>query len=215
MTEVATDTGQGSSAEFRGVVDEFLTGRQTSLPEVLEELRGATNDLSELANLLVETLRAGRKVLSAGNGGSAAEAQHFAAEFVGRFLQDRKPYAAICLNTDTSILTALANDYSYDDVFARQVEALAQPEDVFVAYSTSGESENLVRAADAAKQRGARVVALTGARQNRLAERADVAIRVPSAQTPIVQEVHLMVTHLVCGIAEAELARSEGVTGRP
>lgn len=187
-------------------ISEFLEGRRDAFLSVLRQLEASRDALAQIATLMVVALQTGHKILTAGNGGSAAEAQHFAAELVGRFKRDRSPYPAISLTTDTSILTALANDYSYDDVFARQVTALAQPGDLFLAYSTSGESENLIRAAGAARQCGAAVVSLTGSRPNRLAEASDLAVRVPSQDTAIVQEIHLMVTHLVCGIVESELA---------
>jgi D-sedoheptulose 7-phosphate isomerase len=200
-----TEATESKHTRYGSEVSAFIAGRGHELPEVLERLADSAETLARIAAVMTDALKDGHKILAAGNGGSAAEAQHFAAELVGRFKRDRLPYPAVSLTTDTSILTALANDYSYDDVFARQVTALAQPGDVFLAYSTSGESENLVRAAEAARQRGAGVVSLTGSRPNRLADAADLAIRVPSEDTAVVQEVHLMVTHLVCGIVESEL----------
>ncbi|HEX6799867.1 MAG TPA: SIS domain-containing protein [Ktedonobacterales bacterium] len=172
-------------------------------------LRAAT--LAAAAERLVRALREGHKVLVAGNGGSAAEAQHFAAELVGRFKRERAPYAALALTTDSSILTAIANDYGYADVFARQVLGLGQPGDVLIAYSTSGESENLVRAAQAARSRQMTVIAVTGERRNRLERQADVALHIPLTDTAVVQELQMAVTHILCDIAEAELARTGGV----
>jgi D-sedoheptulose 7-phosphate isomerase len=165
---------------------------------------------TEIAARLIETLRTGHKVLVAGNGGSAAEAQHFAAEFVGRFKRERSPYAVLSLTTDTSILTAVANDYGYQDVFARQVNAFGQPGDMLIAFSTSGESENLVRAATAGRERFMTVVAVTGNRPSRLENLADVTVCVPVADTAIAQELHMIVTHILCDIAESELAADEG-----
>ncbi len=153
---------------------------------------------TEVAARLIETLRTGHKVLVAGNGGSAAEAQHFAAEFVGRFKRERSPYAVLSLTTDTSILTAVSNDYGYQDVFARQVNAFGQPGDMLIAFSTSGESENLVRAATAGRERFMTVVAVTGNRPSRLENLADVTVRVPVADTAIAQELHMIVTHILC-----------------
>jgi D-sedoheptulose 7-phosphate isomerase len=204
MAEPAAN-GQADSA-FRDEVARFLTERRTQLPEVLARLEESSLVLAHMADRLVETLRTGNTILTVGNGGSAAEAQHFAAELVGRFRRDRAPYAAIALTTDTSILTALGNDYGFDDVFARQVRALAREGDVLLAFSTSGESENLVRAAEAAHDRGVQVISLTGSRPNRLDHVSDLAQRVPSEETPIVQEVHLMITHLLCGLIEESLA---------
>jgi D-sedoheptulose 7-phosphate isomerase len=144
--------------------------------------------------------------LIAGNGGSAAEAQHFATELVGRFKRERVPYAVLSLTTDTSILTAVANDYGFQDVFARQVSAFGQPGDLFIAFSTSGESENLVRALVAGRQCLMTTVAITGDHANRMARLADVAVRVPAVETDIVQELHLAVLHILCEIAESKLA---------
>ncbi len=146
------------------------------------------------------------KVLVAGNGGSAAEAQHFAAELVGRFKRERAPYAVLSLTTDTSILTAVANDYGYADVFARQVLAFGQSGDLLIAFSTSGESENLLRAAVAGHQSRMTVIAITGDRPNRLDRLADVTVRVPVVDTAVAQELHMIVTHILCDIAESELA---------
>jgi len=166
--------------------------------------------LTEVAARLIETLRTGHKVLVAGNGGSAAEAQHFAAELVGRFKRERAPYAVLSLTTDTSILTAVANDYGYQDVFARQVLAFGQPGDMLVAFSTSGESENLLRAATAAQHCMMAIIAVTGDRPSRLECLADVTVRVPTVDTAITQELHMIVTHILCDIAESELAADEG-----
>lgn len=170
--------------------------------------------ISAVAALLIETLQKGNKVLVAGNGGSAAEAQHFAAELVGRFKRERSPYAVLSLTTDTSILTAIANDYGYEDVFARQVLAFGQPGDVFIAFSTSGESENLIRAAKAARQCLMQVIAITGKRVNQLECQANLTVHVPATDTALAQELHMIVTHILCDLVESELAGREGDTGR-
>lgn len=141
------------------------------------------------------------KILTCGNGGSAADAQHFAAELVGRFERERLPLAAVALTTDTSILTAVANDYGYEDVFAKQVLALGQPGDVLLAISTSGNSESICRAVDAAHEREMRVVGLTGKGGGRLAAQLnedDIAIIVPQDRTCRIQEVHLLTVHCLC-----------------
>jgi D-sedoheptulose 7-phosphate isomerase len=170
--------------------------------------------LTEAAVRLIETLRRGHKVLVAGNGGSAAEAQHFAAELVGRFKRERSPYAVLSLTTDTSILTAVANDYGYHDVFARQILAYGQPGDLLLAFSTSGESENLVCAATAAQRCRMTVIAITGDRPSRLECLADVTVRMPTVDTAITQELHMMITHILCDIVESELMSCEGDTGK-
>lgn len=187
-----------------GSVALTLDKKRTVLIAALERLR--SDALPDVAALLLERLRGGNKVLVAGNGGSAAEAQHFAAELVGRFKRERSPYAAICLNADTSVLTAIANDYGYEQVFARQVCGLGQRGDVLVTFSTSGESENLVRAAMAAREVGMAVVAVVRDHPCRLERRADFTIGVPADDTPTAQELHMIVTHLLCDVVEAELS---------
>lgn len=186
-----------------------LVTRRSALDAALCQLAAHPAILLEAATVLVDTLRSGHKVLLAGNGGSAAEAQHFAAELVGRFKRDRAPYAVLSLTTDTSILTAIANDYGYHDVFARQVYAFGQPGDLLIAFSTSGESENLLRAACASRQCMMSCIAITGERASSLEASADKTIRVPAMDTAIIQELHMMVTHILCDIAETQLSRCE------
>ena len=191
-----------------------LCWRQNLLERALEQFAARSAPLAKAADWLIETLRNGNKVFVAGNGGSAAEAQHFAAELVGRFKRERQPYAVLALTTDTSILTAIANDYGYQEVFARQVVGLGQPGDLLVTFSTSGESENLIRAAVAAQQCLMRVIAITGERISRLARHAGVTLRVPSSDTAIAQELHMIVTHILCDLVETELSGCEGEAGR-
>ncbi len=156
-----------------------LTRHCAFLTAALDRLYTQADALSELALCLIQTLQSGRKVLVAGNGGSAAEAQHFAAELVGRFKRERAPYPVLALTSDTAILTAVANDYGYEDVFARQVQAFGHTDDLLIVFSTSGESENLVRAAQAGRDLGLSIAAVLGERQSRLARLADLAVRVP------------------------------------
>ncbi|HEY8597237.1 MAG TPA: SIS domain-containing protein [Thermomicrobiales bacterium] len=186
-----------------------IAQRRAQLDEALDQLQHCASTLAEVAARVVEALDGGHKVLVAGNGGSAAEAQHFAAELVGRFRRERAPYAVIALTADSAALTAIANDYGYQEVFARQVRGLGQRGDLLLLFSTSGESENLVRAAYAARQCGLATVAIVGARPCRLAEHATLAVRVPASETTLVQELHQVVTHLLCEVIEAELARAE------
>jgi D-sedoheptulose 7-phosphate isomerase len=150
-------------------------------------------------------LRAGRKILFAGNGGSAADAQHWAGELVSRFYYDRPGLPAIALTTDTSILTAIGNDYGYDHTFSRQIEALGQEGDVFVALSTSGRSPNILRAVDAARQRGLKVIGFTGRKGGDLVERCDICFRVPADLTPRIQEGHEFLGHLLCSLIESRM----------
>lgn len=155
--------------------------------------------------LSVEALRRGNKLLFAGNGGSAADAQHWAGELVSRFNFDRPGLAAIALTTDTSILTAIGNDYGYDHVFARQIEALGRHGDLLFAISTSGNSKNIVRAIGTAREVGIGVVGFTGQVGGAMAELCDVCFRMPSTETPKIQEGHEFLGHLICGLIEHEM----------
>ncbi|ODS24538.1 phosphoheptose isomerase [Candidatus Endobugula sertula] len=156
----------------------------------------------------VSALHQGGKILLMGNGGSAADAQHIAAELVGRYLCERKGLSAIALTTDTSILTAVGNDYGYDKVFSRQIEALAQPQDVVVAYSTSGNSTNVCEAMKVARNLGCYTLGLTGVSGGKLMELVDDCICVPSSSTPRIQEVHAFIGHMLCAIVDASFENS-------
>jgi len=147
----------------------------------------------------------GKKILIAGNGGSAADAQHIAAELVARFYFDRPALAAIALTTDSSILTAIGNDYGFESLFSRQIQAHAQEGDIFIALSTSGNSPNIVRAIESAKERGVIVVGLTGGKESKMDGLCDYLIKVPSTDTPRIQEAHIMVGHIFCQIVEEKM----------
>lgn len=164
-----------------------------------------TTDLERAVALCVGALRKGGKLMFAGNGGSAADAQHWAGELVSRFYYDRPGLAAVALTTDSSILTAIGNDYGYDYTFARQVEALGRADDVIILISTSGNSPNVVRAAEAARERGVGVVAFTGESGGKLAPLSDICFRIPSNETPRIQEGHEFVGHLLCALIESEM----------
>lgn len=157
------------------------------------------------AQVLTSTLRVGGKVLVCGNGGSAADAQHFVGELVNRFRFSRDPLAALALTTDTGLLTAIGNDSDFQDIFARQVAALGGPGDTLVCISTSGQSENVIRAANLARDMGMSVIALTGFRGEKLEKCATVSIRISSDDTPRIQEMHVLVYHIICEIVEQEL----------
>lgn len=164
--------------------------------------------IAAAAELLTATLRGGGKVLSCGNGGSAGDAQHFSAELLNRFEMERPGLAAMALSTDTSTLTSIANDYAYEQVFAKQVTALGRPGDALLAISTSGNSPNVVTAIPAAHRQGLRVVALTGRDGGKLAgclKPGDVEIRVPATRTARIQEVHLVVIHCLCDLLDRNL----------
>jgi len=174
--------------------------------ELKTRLLAETNaTLARIAAAMAEAFRNRRKVVLFGNGGSAADAQHVAAELVNRFLMERRALPALALTTDTSILTAMANDLGFDCVFARQVEALVQPGDVVVGLSTSGNSENVLQGLRAARECGATTVGLTGRDGGRLKEAADICFCAPSDNTPRIQEVHITVLHAICEVVEREL----------
>ena len=157
------------------------------------------------AEACIHAMKSGNKVLLAGNGGSAADAQHIAGEFVSRFAFDRPGLSAISLTTDTSILTAIGNDYGYDKLFARQVQAHAQKGDVFIAYSTSGKSPNVIAALQEAKNRGVVCIGMTGNRGGPMEGLCDHYLDVPSADTPKIQEGHALLGHIPCGLVECAL----------
>ena len=162
--------------------------------------------IATLADVYTSALRAGGTLLFAGNGGSAADAQHIATEYVVRYSHNRRPLPAIALTTDTSLLTAGANDLGFDEIFARQIEALARAGDVLVLHSTSGESPNVVRAAQTAKVKGVTVVAFLGKSGGALKDLADHSLVVPSDETSHIQELHLALEHIICGMVERALA---------
>lgn len=161
--------------------------------------------IAAASNACIDAFRAGNKILLAGNGGSAADAQHIAGEFVSRFNFDRPGLAAIALTTDTSILTAIGNDYGYEKLFSRQVQALGVAGDVLMVYSTSGKSPNILRALEEAKQKGLFCIGLTGNRGGPMHELCDITLDVPSDRTPKIQEGHLVMGHILCGIVEDTL----------
>ena len=157
------------------------------------------------ADALLAALRAGRKVLACGNGGSAADSQHFVAELVGRFTRERRAWPALALTTDTSILTAIGNDYGFERVFARQVEAHGQPGDVLVGISTSGGSPNVLAAVETARTRGLVTIGLTGRDGGALGRAVDIHLNVPSPSTARTQEVHTTILHVLCDLVEQDL----------
>src|SRR5437588_2280794 len=178
-----------------------------------QDLLGSAETLStiaEVSELLVSALRQGAKVLLFGNGGSAADAQHIAAELVGRFAFNRPALPALALSVNSSCVTAIGNDYGFDQVFMRQLEALAQSGDVAIGISTSGNSANVVQALVAAKKKGLRTVALTGQTGGALLDKADHCICVPSKETPRIQECHILIGHILSELIERELFCKEG-----
>ncbi|PLX89882.1 MAG: phosphoheptose isomerase [Desulfuromonas sp.] len=171
------------------------------MTRVAEEL---TESIAGCAEEISKALSIGRKVLVMGNGGSAADAQHFAAELVGRFLRERKALPAVALTTDSSVLTAVGNDYGFDAIFSRQVEALVESGDVVVGISTSGQSENVHRALLVARQAGCFTVGLLGRDGGQISEIVDADLTVPSESTPLIQEAHVAIIHILCDLIEQE-----------
>lgn len=173
--------------------------------KVVQDMRKIMPEVAS-AGLRVRTaLEKGRKILICGNGGSAADSQHMATEFVGRFVKERQSLPALALTVDTSLLTAVGNDYGFDCVFSRQVEGLGQEGDVLIAISTSGNSANVVKAVKTAKEKGIFVIALTGENGGILAKESDLCLAVPSQVTARIQEMHIMIIHMICEIAEADI----------
>lgn len=168
----------------------------------------SSGKLIELAEMITASFRSGGKLLIFGNGGSAADAQHVAAEFVNRFLLNRPPLPAIALTTDTSIITAVGNDFSYEQIFVKQVQALGKPGDIALGITTSGTSPNVVKALAVAKEMGLKTAALTGGlsiKPNGVVQYCDLLLNVPSPSTPRIQEAHLWIEHLLCEMVEREL----------
>jgi len=219
--------GRGAVAE---VVELLLAARapaiadaETAIARVLADSARAHQEMQEraapalaaIASAFVEALRVGNKILLCGNGGSAADAQHVAAELVGRFSIDREPWPAIALTTDTSVLTAIGNDWDYREVFARQVRALARPGDLVVGISTSGKSANVVRALEAARDRRATTVAFVGMAGGTVADFSDLVFAAPATQTARIQELHLLGWHAICELVELSLVESPKVPTSP
>lgn len=176
-----------------------------ALTQITYEQCGST--ILRVASYMMDALERGNKVIFMGNGGSAADAQHLAAELVGRFTRERKGLPAIALTTDTSILTAIANDYGYDQVFSRQVEALAQKGDVVVGISTSGNSPNILKAMAEAGNKGCILIGFSGGKGGKLYENTDLCITVPSVVTARIQEMHILIGHVLCDIVEEYFSR--------
>ncbi len=187
----------------QSVLDHFRRSRET-----LERAAGDRDLMTAvlaIADQIARTLRDGGKVMLAGNGGSAADAQHIAAELVGRYVIDRAPFAAVALTTDTSALTAIGNDYSFDQIFERQLRGLGRRGDVFVAISTSGRSKNILAALKAARELGIATIGFTGAKGAQMRPLCDLSLIVPSDETALIQQIHITAAHAICGLVERDL----------
>jgi D-sedoheptulose 7-phosphate isomerase len=168
-----------------------------------------TNSIEEVVNIIVKALKNDNKIILFGNGGSAADAQHIAAEFVSRFKLERKSLPAISLTTDTSIITSIGNDYSFDKIFSRQCESLVSKNDIVIGISTSGNSKNIIEGLKEAKKKNAITIGLLGGNGGRIKEITDLEIIAPSDSTPKIQECHRMITHIICQLVEEELFKFE------
>jgi D-sedoheptulose 7-phosphate isomerase len=184
---------------------DFLLRNLEEHQELFSRLDSIASAVDAAAGVLTEALVSGGKLMFCGNGGSAADSQHLASEFTGRFINDRRPLAAMALTTDSSALTCIANDYSFDDVFYRQVLGLGSKGDCLIAISTSGNSRNVIRAAEAARESDVRVVGLLGRDGGKLRALCDVPIVVPSKSTARIQEAHSFIGHTLCGLVEQAL----------
>ena len=176
--------------------------------KALAEFEANSGEVVErIAEMIIEAIKQNGCVYLCGNGGSAGDCQHIAGEFVGRFRKERDPLPAVALSTDTSVITCIGNDYSFDEIFTRQVEALVKPNDVLWAFSTSGESKNVVAAAESAKQKGAKVIAFTGRADSKLEKIADLCLCPKTPQTSTAQEIHQLAYHTICDMIDSNLSR--------
>ena len=219
--------GQGAVAEAVNLVLELRAGaaetslRESRLREVLTEsldahrrlLEEGPAQLAQIAGMVARAIASGNKLLLCGNGGSAADAQHVAGELVGRFARESEPWPALALTTDSSILTAIGNDWCFEDVFARQVRGLAKAGDVVAGISTSGSSENVLRALEAGREKGAVPIAFTGASGGPVAQAANLAFLAPASATPRIQELHILAWHGICEVVESALCEPSAALG--
>lgn len=185
--------------DARMIINDSIAQHHAVLERCREQLIPTIVDVGKIVK---EAITGGRKVMLCGNGGSAADAQHIAAELIGRYKKERAPLWATALTTDTSILTCIGNDYCYEEIFARQIRAIGQPGDILIAISTSGNSGNILRAVAAAKDVGCTVVGLAGHQGGKLAPSCDYAVTVPSDNTARIQEMHIMIGHMLCEFLE-------------
>jgi len=185
--------------KIKAKLNENIEVKKRVINSLLPQVETATN-------LIIAILKSGNKIMLCGNGGSAADAQHLAGEFIGRYLKERKSLPAIALTTDTSILTCLGNDYGFDNIFSRQVEGLAKKGDILIGISTSGNSKNVLLAIEKAKKMGCKTIALLGGSGGEIIKAADLSITIPTKITPRVQECHITIGHIICGLVEEELA---------
>ncbi|MRR14644.1 SIS domain-containing protein [archaeon] len=186
-------------------MDDRILGIISESSDLHAKLGDIVPQIRQAAGIMTAALRIGNKIMFAGNGGSAADAQHLAAELVNRFLKERRPLAGLALTTDTSVLTSVGNDYTFDEIFSKQVLALGREGDILLGISTSGNSRNILAAFDVSRKIGVKTVSLTGS-AGVMKERADHAVVVPSTKTPRIQEAQILIGHILCEIIEDELS---------
>jgi D-sedoheptulose 7-phosphate isomerase len=184
------------------MIKDELNSHKDTIQKVIDTLE---DDILKCCEVVAKTVKNGKKILLCGNGGSAADAQHIAAEFTGRYKSERVPLPAIALTTDTSALTAIGNDYGFEDIFYRQVRALCNKEDILIGISTSGNSQNIIKAFKSAKELGAITIALSGKGGGKMKEVADINIIIPSNDTPRIQEMHILIGHIIAQTADNTL----------
>ena len=188
-------------------INNLLQQRQEKLNVAINQLIRDSELLESVANTLIQSLCSNKKILICGNGGSAAQAQHMAGELIGRFKKNRAPIAALALGTDMATTTAIANDFGYEEVFLRQVDALGNEGDVLLILSTSGNSPNVLAAVNTARRKGLKTVAFTGKKPSKVEELADIIVRFPAEETDVIQELHLLAIHILCEVVEEHLSK--------
>ncbi|MGB7292908.1 MAG: D-sedoheptulose 7-phosphate isomerase [Thermodesulfobacteriota bacterium] len=186
--------------------EQIISRLRESAELKLRFAKESVNDIAQATKIIQKSIKSGGKVLIFGNGGSAADAQHIASEFVNRFSIDREAFSAIALTTDTSLITSIGNDRSFNNIFSRQIEALGRKGDVAWGISTSGKSKNVVSALEVAKSAGLKTILLTGSEVGKLGDSVDCLVKIPSKSTPRIQELHITVAHIICELVEEELS---------
>lgn len=187
-----------NNKKMKTIIEEYLS----EVSKNFEKLKNQSDNIEKGANIIIKALEKNNKIIFCGNGGSAADSQHLAAELMGRYKIDRKPLPAMSLTVDTSAITAIANDYGYEHIFSRQLSGIGNKNDVLYATTTSGTSKNVIEAIKKAKEMGISVIALTGKNETAMTEHADVVINAPSSETNYIQEMHIAIGQLICGIVE-------------
>lgn len=205
MKDIYKDKTKDTIKEYREIKESVISDLKEHNNIISKIYLDLTDKITNSVLLIIDSYKNGGKLLLIGNGGSAADAQHIAAEFIGRFRMERDALPAIALTTNTSILTALSNDYGYDIVFSRQLDALSNDKDVLIAITTSGNSINILEAVKIAKSKNIKVIGMTGKTGGKLKDMVDILINVPSDDAPRIQETHIIIGHIICSLVERNL----------